>query len=140
MTYATPGPPDPRRDGELAAEYAARFATPPEPSGLRAYLTVLGCAVLPALVLLAAFTFAGNAIPGGACRGMGGGCEMGASDTAEFMLLFIAPPVVVVGAAVGTGALALLRLWRRYRALPRFVQGLIPGIPMLLIAAAFAAV
>lgn len=138
MPHTTPEPPEPGRDRDLAAEYAALFATPPEPSGLAAYLVVLGCAVMPALVLLAAFAFGGNAVPRGECRGIGGGCDMGTSDQAAFALVFIAPPVVLAGAAVGAGALALLRLWRRYRALPRVVQGVIPGLPMLVIAAAFA--
>lgn len=139
MPDDTPREPQPRRDADPAAEYAALFATPPEPSGLVAYLVLAACALTPALVLLALFAFGGNAVPPGECRGLGGGCTMGTSDKAAFALLFIAPPVVVVGGAVAAGVLALLRLWRRYRALPRVLQGVIPGLPLLAIAAAFAA-
>jgi len=101
-----------------------------------AYLVVVLSPLPPVLVLAVIATFGDHQPPAGQCEGIGFGCVPSPATGAQLLLLLFAAPVAAAQIALGCGALALLRLWERYRRAPVVVQGLIPAAPMLVLTVA----
>lgn len=97
-----------------------------------AHVTLLAFAALPPLALFLIKVYGDHGVPKGRCEGLGWGCAQSQSDTAALLLLFVLP-AMVLWAAGGTVALALLRRRVRYREWPVVVQGLLPVAPALII-------
>lgn len=102
--------------------------------GALAHVALLVFAALPPAALALVRMFGDHRGPEGHCEGLGWGCAPSQSSTAALLLLFVLP-IMVLWAAGGTVALALLRRRLRYRERPALVQGLLPVAPALVLAA-----
>lgn len=96
------------------------------------YVLMLAFAALPPLVLELVGIFGDHNVPRGTCEGLGGGCVLSPADTARLFLLFVLP-VMVLWAAIGMVALALLRRRPAYHRRSAIVQSLLPVAPALLL-------
>src|SRR4051812_4488931 len=99
------------------------------------YVVLVVLAALPPVALELVHVFGDHSVPPGRCEGIGWGCTLSPADSAAFLLLFVLP-VTLVWLLIAVPALALLRRRAGYRALPSVVQGVLPMIPLYVVAAA----
>lgn len=98
------------------------------------YIVLVILAALPPAALELVHLFGGRHVPAGQCEGIGWGCALSPADTAAFLLLLVLP-ITVVWLLIAMPVLALLRRRPGYRDLPAVAQGILPMIPLYVIAA-----